>query len=236
MTFFLTRQNFLAITIALSALACGDKPPGGGTASESTGAPDSSSSGGTDPTTTGEPSSTATGDMSGPSTAGETSGATSSSTSATSVATTTGTTTGDDTTGGELCEIQPAACGFAEQLGNDVVDCGVVDPWNHDVAAWQAAHDCALKAVAEERAFCLVTVLQGIDSEVAEAFAAQEARSYAIEAFFFDSDPCGGGGCGPALSQASCATLTAIDGCTVEPGNACLNCATQGQSTKLCGP
>lgn len=232
MTFFLTKHDLLTIStgLALLASACGDKPPGDATASDSTSAADSSSGSETDaPTTTGEPS-TATGDASGSSTSGEPSG-TSSSTSTTS-----DTTTGDDTTGGELCEIEPAACGFAAQLGNQVEDCGVVTPWDDDAAAWQAAHDCAITAAAEQRAFCLVTVLQGIDSDVAQAYAAQEPRSYALATFFFDSDPCGGGGCGPKLSQSSCDTLTAVADCVVEPGNACLSCDGQTESSQICGP
>lgn len=231
MTSLLSKQNLLAISACVGlfgSVACGDKPSNGGTASESTGAADSSGGETDAPTTTGGPS-TATGDdASGSSGSGETSGMT-------STGTTTGE-TGDDTTGGELCEIEPAACGFAGQLGNEVEDCGVVDPWDDDTAAWQAAHDCAVAAAAEQRSFCLVTVLQGIDSAVAQAYAAQEARSYALATFFFDSDPCGGGGCGPTLSQSSCATLTAIDGCVIEPGNACLSCDGQGESSQICGP
>lgn len=236
MTFFLTKQNLLAISASLGlfgSVACGDKPSDDGTASESTGATNSSSGSGTDaPTTTGGPPSTATGDdASGSSGSGETSGATGAPTSTTSGETGDGT-----TTGGELCEIQPAACGFAAQLGNDVEDCGVVNPWDDDAAAWQSAHDCAVAAAAEQRSFCLVIVLQGIDSDVAQAYAAQEARSYALTTFFFDSDPCGGGGCGPKLTQSSCETLTAIDDCVIEPGNACLSCDGQGQSSPICGP
>lgn len=236
MIFVLTRQNLLALPAGLAlfgSLACGDKPSDG-TASESSGASDStSSSSDTDaPMTTGDPPSTTTGETA-------TDDPTTDETSATTVAPTTTTTTGetgdDTTTDGELCEIEPVACGFAAQLG-EFEDCGVVSPWDHDTAAWQAAHDCAVAAAAEQRAFCLVTVLQGIDSHVAQAYAAQEARSYALATFFFDSDPCGGGGCGPVLSQASCDTLTAQDNCVIEPGNACLSCGGQSQSSQVCGP
>lgn len=226
MSFFLGKHSLIAISASVAlSVACGDKPPGDATASDSSGGVDSSSGGDTDPTTTtGEPPSTATGDDTSGS-SGDTTGTT-----------TTGTTTGDDTTGGELCEIGPAACEFAAQLGDDFVDCGEVNPWDDDVAAWQAAHDCAIKAAAEQRAFCLVTVLQGFDSNVARAYAAQQARSYALTTFSYDSDPCGGGGCGPELRQASCDALTAIDGCQIEPGEACLSCDGQTESLKICGP
>ena len=63
--------------------------------------------------------------------------------------------------------------------------------------AWEAARDCALKAASEQRAFKLVTWLQGIDSQVGQAFVGLTGESYAVATFYFDSDPCGGGGCGP---------------------------------------
>lgn len=215
----LQKQDLAAIAVGLAlfgAVACGDKPPGD----------DSASGGSATDTTRGGATDATTGDAT----------ATTDASATTDQPTGTTGETGDATTGGDACEIQPFACGFAAQLGGDFDDCGVVDPWNDDAAAWQAAHDCAIAAATAERAFCLVTILQGIDSDVAQAFAAQEARSYALTTFFFDSDPCGGGGCGPVLSQSSCAALTAVNDCVVAPGVACLGCDGQGQGAQVCGP
>lgn len=211
-----------ALLLTALALAC-NKPSDDGDASgtdtgtASTSAPATTSDTGDDPTT----------------------GADSTSTSSTTSAATTGpdtsSTTAETTGGLEPCTLEHHACAFAGQLG-DFEDCGLVDPWNHDAAAWQAAHDCALAAASMERAFKLITILQGIDSDVGQAWAAQEARSYALSVMFFDGDPCGGGGCGPVVSVGACTGLTATDGCTVEPGVICLTCEGQSESTQLCGP
>jgi hypothetical protein len=149
-----------------------------------------------------------------------------------------GTTTGEtgDTTGGDdVCTLEHQACTLAGQLG-EFEDCGVVDPWDSPVADWEAAQACALTAAGKQRAFKLITILQGIDSDVGQAFVGQAARSYQVSALFFDSDPCGGGGCGPVVSSSSCSGLAATEGCTVEPGNICLTCADQGDSSELCAP
>ena len=139
------------------------------------------------------------------------------------------------TTGEAVCSLEHEACALAGQLGA-FEDCGVVDPWNDAVEAWQAAQACALAAASGEEPFKLITILQGIDSDVGQAYVGQAARSYAISSLFFDGDPCGGGGCGPVVSVASCAGLTAVPGCTVEPGNVCLSCDGQGMGAQVCGP
>ena len=139
------------------------------------------------------------------------------------------------TTGGLVCTLEAQACAAVEALG-DYEDCGAVDPWDDLLPAWEAARDCALKAASEQRAFKLVTWLQGIDSQVGQAFVGLPAESYAVATFYFDSDPCGGGGCGPQVSQASCESLAALADCVVEPGWACLTCAGQGMVDEVCGP
>lgn len=226
-------------SLALLLAACGQTPSDEASASGTadTGGSDtgtaSGSDTGDDPTSTADPS-TSTGDP--PVT-------TSSSTSTgpdptTGTSGTTGTTdaTTSNTTGGvEPCTLEHHACELAGQLG-DFEDCGLVDPWNHDAAQWQAAHDCALAAATEERAFKLITILQGIDSDVGQAYVGQEARSYAISTLFFDSDPCGGIGCGPVITISSCASLTDQPDCEVSPGTICLSCDAQGQSSEVCGP
>lgn len=134
-----------------------------------------------------------------------------------------------------MCSLEHEACTLAGQLGA-FEDCGLVDPWNDTLEAWQAAQACALAAASGQQPFKLITILQGIDSEVGQAYVGQAARSYAISTLFFDGDPCGGGGCGPVVNISSCAGLTAVPGCTVEPGNVCLSCDEQGMSAQVCGP
>ncbi|MBK7826253.1 hypothetical protein [Nannocystis sp.] len=205
-------------------LACGSTP-GDSTGSASTSGSDSASETGGGAPTTGEDATSGSGSASatGTSAASSTSEATSGASEATG------------TTGEVLCSLEHEACTLAGQLGA-FEDCGLVDPWNDTVEAWQAAQACALAAASGQQPFKLITILQGIDSEVGQAYVGQAARSYAISSLFFDGDPCGGGGCGPVVSSSSCAGLTAVPGCTVEPGNVCLSCDGQGMSAQVCGP
>lgn len=202
-----------ALICCLALVGCGDKLPGDtdgtSTGDASTGPGQSSTSG--DAPTTGDASST-----SGDPTTGDASSSSAGS-----------------TTDGLECSLMEVACAEAGQLG-DFEDCGLVlleDP----PSAWQAAHDCALAAANEQRAFKVIFELQGIDSAIARAFVGLTAESYAVEALFFDGDPCGGGGCGPKIDQAFCGEgLVAVDGCVVEPGEMCLSCAAMGEFLTVC--
>lgn len=146
-----------------------------------------------------------------------------------------GESSGSGTTGGVACGLVEQACAAVEAFGA-YEDCGVVDPWNDMTPAWQAAVDCALKAAKEQRAFKLITWLQGFDSQVGQAYVGLTGESYAIAMFHFDSDPCGGGGCGPVASQSSCTGLLAVADCVIEPGGPCLSCAGQSEPVQICGP
>lgn len=201
---------FRVCTLAGVVVAgCGDKPPGDEGTGTGTG---SASSGGVSMSETGEPT---------------TGGASTTGAASTGV--------GTGTTGEAVCSIEHEACELAGSLG-EFTDCGVVNPWDDAVELWQAAHDCALAAATAQQPFKLITILQGIDSDVAEAYVGVAARSYALSRFFFDGDPCGGGGCGPVVSAGSCAGLVATMDCVVEPGNVCLSCEGAGMSEQVCGP
>ncbi len=201
---------FRVCTLAGVVVAgCGDKPPGDEGTGTGTG---SASSGGVSMSETGEPT---------------TGGASTTGAASTGV--------GTGTTGEAVCSIEHEACELAGSLG-EFTDCGVVNPWDDAVELWQAAHDCALAAAMAQQPFKLITILQGIDSDVAEAYVGVAARSYALSRFFFDGDPCGGGGCGPVVSAGSCAGLVATMDCVVEPGNVCLSCEGAGMSEQVCGP
>ncbi len=229
---FFTIQRVRTISLGLicSGLAACGGTPGDSTGSASTGSgstsgSESASETGVGTPTTGEDATSGSGSASATGTSAASS--TGDATSGTSVAT--------GTTGEAVCSLEHEACALAGQLGA-FEDCGVVDPWNDAVEAWQAAQACALAAASGEEPFKLITILQGIDSDVGQAYVGQAARSYAISSLFFDGDPCGGGGCGPVVSISSCAGLTAVPGCTVEPGNVCLSCDGQGMGAQVCGP
>jgi len=219
----------LAVSLLLLTACGGQSSDETGAATDTTATTGSSASA-TGPGTGGAPS---TGSTGGDPTTGSTGSTTGGGTA----------TTGEDsesgdpgTTGGGLaCTLDAHATAAVGALGA-YEDCGTVDPW-HDLApAWQAAHDCALAAASEQRAFKLVYWLQGIDSEVGAAFVGLTAESYAVATFFYDGDPCGGGGCGPVVSQAYCEGLGALPECVVVPGEMCLTCAGVGPASQVCGP
>lgn len=220
----LSLRGPLSLSVLLFGLSgCGDKSSGDtGIATDpaSTGAASSSTGEGT-------PS---TGSMDG-------TGSSTEVTSTTGGASTSGSSESGEvgTTGGVACALEDQACAAVEAYGA-YEDCGAVDPWNDLAPAWQAARDCALKAASEQRAFKLITWLQGFDSQVGQAYVGLTAESFAISMFHFDSDPCGGGGCGPVLSQGYCAALVEIPDCVVEPGGPCLACEGQGEPVQVCGP
>ena len=213
----------------LFVVGCGEPQPGDSDAT--TAAASSSSSGGVSMSETGDVTPTTGEDAS---TTGGSDSASATGTSSTS--STDGSSSGESsgTTGELVCTLAEQACAAAGQLGS-FIDCGVVTP-DDAVEAWQAAHDCALAAAGGQMAFKLIVGLQGIDSDVGEAYVGVTARSYALSKFFFDSDPCGGGGCGPVVSVANCTGLTATMECTVEVGNVCLSCDGAGEATQVCGP
>ncbi|KIG18830.1 hypothetical protein DB30_07166 [Enhygromyxa salina] len=136
-------------------------------------------------------------------------------------------------TGGPVCSEFETLVGEWAGIDPALVDCGVVGPQSSQ-QAWQHAHDCALEANALEQSFKLVMWLQGIDSQVGLAYVGVAGESYQLTQLQWDSDPCGGGGCGPAAVARSCADLVLLDGCAVEPPKACLACAGAGQADSLC--
>ena len=234
-------RTLLLHTLLLTPLACGDKTNDDDGDTGTTGGP-----GTTTATTTATATASSAGDTSSggaPTTTGDTSDATTNPGPSTgtdpgdtsSGATGIGSSEGGSSTGAPVCELDAAACELAATNG-EFEDCGTVDPWDDDAAAWQAAHDCAVKAATEQRAFKVIFWLQGIDSEVGLAYASILGETYGITQFWFDGDPCGGGGCGPVINAGSCEGLVATANCAVEPGNPCLTCTNQGPSSQLCGP
>ena len=217
----MTRLRALLPTLLALPLACGDKAGDdtGDASSSSTSSSSSSTTGVTDATTSETPTTDA----------GTSTGSTSSDSS------TSGSSGCSSSTGAPVCSLEQTACDVAETNG-EFEDCGFVTPWDHDTAAWQAAHDCTVKAVDEERAFKVIIQLQGFDSEIVLAYVSIVGRSYGLNRYSYDSDPCGGRGCGPVLDAAGCEAIVATPGCTVEPGEACLTCVDPGESSRICGP
>ncbi|MDC0721610.1 hypothetical protein [Nannocystis bainbridge] len=185
--------------------------PGTGT-TETTGAASTDTTTGVEPdptTTTGITTGTTTED---PTTAG----------------TTADTTTGDTTTSGLACDLVQITTERAHVLGGEVIDCGIVDPWNNTVEEWQAAHACALEAAAAEQQFQLVVWLQGIDSDVGRGYIGTAARSYQREEIHFDTLGI------PITGARPCAAFAAVDDCYDFLGTPCISCEGPSPGYEIC--
>lgn len=229
----MTYANLRSIVIGsfvLAAAGCGDKAPGDG---------DTGSEAGTGGSTTGPDTGTTT-DPATSTTTGEmpTTSAAASETATTGDPSSGSTSTGEvsgTTTGGGDCNLMDQAAAAAAEGDGEVDDCGVVTP-EDPAPTWQAAHDCVLAAVAEQRSFTLITPLPGADGEVAQGYVGIAGQEYVTEALFFEGDPCGDGSCGARVFRGICGdSLVATDNCTVEPSAVCLTCAAQGDILGVCG-
>lgn len=211
----------LALVLLLAACSTGpgdttETTPGTETGGDTTTAT-------TDASTTTDASSTATDP-----TTGTTAPTSTDATTTTTDATTTDATTSDTTTDGLVCDLVEITTERAHALGGDVLDCGVVDPWNNTVEEWQTAHDCASAAIAAEQQFQLVVWLQGIDSDVGRGYVGVAARSYMIEEIWFDTLGV------PITSKANCTALVPIDGCYDFLGSPCFGCEGLSDGETLC--
>lgn len=214
--------SFLLVVAGCGGKSPGDEQTGTGTGTgDSTTGPGASTTTGDAPTTTEAASGTATtGDPgSGTTSTGEGSSSSSGFVSGT-------------TTGGLECSLE-SQVGAAAAEGGEVDDCGVVTP-EDPAPVWQAAHDCALLAVAEQRSFQLITPVPGADSEVVQGYVGVAGDEYLTEVFFFDGEPCEG--CGPRVFRGICGdSLFATDNCAIGPAAVCLTCGAQGDILEVCG-
>ena len=142
---------------------------------------------------------------------------------------------GDEASTGQIyaCTLENIGGGIAGALGDEVEDCGVV-VFLDDAAAWQAAHDCALAAATEQRAFTMIAYFDGVDHILGVAYVAQRNRPYSPWKLFLDSESsCPD--CPPEVNIADC-TVMATPDCTVEPGNVCLGCVDEQRGSAYCPP
>lgn len=237
------RRSLLLCSVLAGLAACGPNQSSDDSGSATSGTTGTSSGTGQGTPTTGTTGMSTIGTTDATSMTSMTSMGSTDATETTTAATTTGSMTSDassesgegTTTDGVACVLKDQACSLVESFG-EYEDCGDVNPWDDLTPAWQAARDCALKASKEQRGFKLLTWLQGFDSQIGQAYVGLTGESYAVSTFFFDSDPCGGQGCGPVMYQAGCDSLVAMPDCIIEPGSACLMCVGQGMSGQICGP
>lgn len=133
--------------------------------------------------------------------------------------------TSDDDTGPGDCDPWQLICDHTGGM-QAAMDCGIVTP-NDDVAAWQAAHQCAIDAVAATSAFKVMGQSYGIDSLLSDAYGAIEGIVYGPVWLSHDS-------LGPYAEIRNCMAIFAEPNCSVEVGNLCLGCIEPSEETLLC--
>ncbi|MFY0535836.1 hypothetical protein [Nannocystis pusilla] len=216
------------LAFALLLAACSGNEPGDTTTETTPGTETGGdTTAATDASTTTDATSTATEPTTGTTTTDASTTTTDASTTTTD-ATTTDATTTDTTTGGLVCDLVEITTERAHAHGGDVLDCGIVDPWNSTVEEWQTAHDCASAAIAAEQQFQLVVWLQGIDSDVGRGYIGVAAPTYTIEEIWYDTLGV------PITSKADCTALAPIDGCHDFLGSPCFSCEGLSNGETLC--
>lgn len=214
------------LAFVLLLAACGSEP--GGTTPETT-APGTETGGDTTAATTAASTTTdATSTDPATDTTAPTTGSTTTDATTDATTTTTDATTTDTTTGGLVCDLVEITTERAHAHGGDVLDCGIVDPWNNTAEEWQTAHDCATAAIAAEQQFQLVVWLQGIDSDVGRGYVGVAAPTYTIEEIWYDTLGV------PITSKADCTALAPIDGCYDFLGSPCFGCEGLSNGETLC--
>lgn len=128
----------------------------------------------------------------------------------------------------EACAFDPLVEAVAAPSEQPTMDCGSVDH-DDDAAAWTAAHDCVLAALAAETAVELRWTPQVIDSVHFTAIVGAVGESYAIAEIDWD---CYQGDV--MASQRPCTSVTALDDCIIVPGSICLQCTSDVDPTVLC--
>jgi hypothetical protein len=220
------RPGILGIAV-LAAFACGQPTSGDDGSTGASGSEESVSASETGaPATQAEPNSTSTGEPASTSGEPDTTGDTG----------TSGSSSADDSSTGYVntCTLEHWSCALAGALDDEVADCGIVDVPD-DVTKWQAAHDCVLAAMAEQRAFKLITYLEDSYPILGEAYVAQVNRPYMPWKLLLDAEsscPL----CPPEVLDFNC-NIAAKPDCIVEPGNVCLICDDDNTGwSQLCPP
>lgn len=135
--------------------------------------------------------------------------------------------TGDDTGPG----VEPP-CGFGPTLEmlamgkTEPTDCGTVT-LDDDVAAWQAASDCAAMAAGLQQAFYVAFQLPSDDSLIFDGYYGTVGIVYGLGNLYTDTFG------DPMLQSRSCVDVTTLDGCMLDVGVHCLECVEAGEVTPL---
>lgn len=150
----------------------------------------------------------------------------------TSASSSTAGTSSEGTTSGETGPGVEPPCGFQTTLEGfamgktEPTDCGTVT-LDDDVAAWQAASECAAAAAAAQEGFLVAFQLPSDDSLVFEGFYGTVGFTYSLGRLYTDTFG------DPMLASQSCDDVTTLDGCTLEVGTHCLTCVGGGESVAL---
>lgn len=124
------------------------------------------------------------------------------------------------------CDIQRAVEDAAEDAEPETVDCGFV-VLSHDLARWEAAHDCATAALTAGDPVQLIWQPQATDSTAYVAVvAADEITQFSYDDYEDEI----------SFASQSCSEVRVVADCVVAVGEMCLQCIGRGDPTVICDP
>jgi hypothetical protein len=108
------------------------------------------------------------------------------------------------------------------------LDCGAVTLAD-DVAAWQAAYDCARDATLDQLSYKVLWQYDDNGTLRDGAFASEVGRVYAI--YRFDDDAADGT---TSITRSTCTGISTPQRCAVTPGDICIDCIRPSEPAELC--
>ena len=126
------------------------------------------------------------------------------------------------------CAFAPAVDEALEGSTREPIDCGAVT-LDDDVAAWQAAHDCAREATLDQLSYKVLWQYDGGGTLRDGAFASEVGEVYAI--YRFDDDAAAGT---TSITRTTCTGISTLQRCVVTPGDICIDCIRPGDAAELC--
>lgn len=200
-----------AFTLAIALVGCADAPDESASGESSSGTGSSTSSTG-HASTTGADSTEATGV--GSTSAAESGGSSGAPTSTTGAS-------GD-------CAFAPAVDDAIATSPVEPTDCGFVG-LDDDIAAWQAARQCAREAALDQTTYKLLWQWQDGDTVRDSAVAAVIGDTFAT--YRFDDDAAVGT---TSILVTTCTGIGTEDPCMVAVGEICIDCLDPGEPSELC--
>jgi hypothetical protein len=124
------------------------------------------------------------------------------------------------------CDIERAVEDAAEDAEPETIDCGFV-VLSHDLARWEAAHDCATAALTAGDPVQLIWQPEALDSTgYVAVVSADEITRFSYDDYQGEI----------TFASQSCSEVRVVADCEVAVGDMCLQCIGRGDPTQICTP